>query len=870
MGYIREIFNLMTKSQAMNIPLQLSPMMQQWHDLKAQQKEAILLFRLGDFYEAFHEDAEVLSDTLDITLTKRHDVPMSGIPHHSASSYIDKLLKKGFKIAIAEQVENPKEVKGLVKREIVKILSPGAVFESGNLEENKHHFMALVAYHKNQFCLAWLDISLNEAYFQILESLSDLLNLLSLISPKELLIHHLVAPVLEPHKRGWPISIIFSEVFEAKLSQLDIFEELIKKHFNLHSLNSSGIESELSIFSMGKLLQILKNERLYDLKNVTTLLASFQTHYLIIDKSTQSHLELFDKKEGKYEHLTLFNYLNHTLTTSGSRLFESWLKFPLISEELIKERQQGVSFFVSYEKTPTVRKILKGLKDIQKLLTKIQQKFCHAGDLKNLQKTLEGCQELFNLYEPSSCPLVNKAFLDLKSPEDLIELIDKAIIDSPAIKLHEGPTFKKGYNLNLDELTLLTGSQNEYLKTYENTLKEQTGIKNLKVGSGKNCGFFIEISKAQALNAPNEFIRRQTLTNSERFTTSELIDLEKKSYQAQTLLFTLEQSLFSELLEKILPFSVQLMVISKAIGLIDALQGLAFFGTKEGYVLPQFSKQNQLILEKARHPIIEELIGHHNFISNDLIISKNPETLLIITGPNMGGKSTFMRQAALCVIMAQIGSYVPATKMEFSPCDKLFTRIGASDDLSSGQSTFMVEMAETAYILKNATANSLVILDEIGRGTSTYDGIALAYAIAKYLLKHPKGAPKTLFATHYFELTALSLETPFVINYHAAVKEEKKELLFLHKIIKGSADKSYGIHVAKIAGLPQEVISLAKNKLQSLLDPEWSLFTPPQIVEEPIITSHPLVETLQALPLDELTPLEALNRLHAWKKQYLT
>lgn len=845
----------------------LSPMMQQWHDLKAKQPDAILLFRLGDFYEAFYDDAKLLSDLLDITLTKRQDVPMSGMPYHSCANYLDKLLASGHKVAIAEQIENPKEVKGLVKRDIVKILTPGASFGAMAIDDKKHHFIALVAFKKDSFCLAWLDVSLNELYFQLIDDVQDVVNLINLISPKELIIHQEAAFFLEKKNHQLPSSILFKESFEFKHSHLEQLESMIKEHFVLHHISSVGLHHDASILACGKLIHMLKTDRLYDLKNINQLLSSHQSQYLMIDKSTQNHLEIFEKKEGKYQHLTLFNHLNHTLTSSGSRLFESWLKFPLVEVEKILERQQGALYFSRWEKLTPFSKTLKGMKDIQKILTKLNQNSAGPQDLKHLQKTLEGCQALLELQCNDFPSIIVSHYSKIHSFDNLIQLLDKALVDTPAAILGEGCTFKSGYNAELDELFALTHSQDEFLKDYEQKLKDSLGIKTLKVGSSKTFGFYIEISKGQAHLAPKEFVRRQTLTNQERFITDELDAFEKKSQAALFKLAQLEQSLFIALCQDVKSHAPRLLETAEALSHLDALQSLGKIGQKPGYCLPSISKNSELIIKKGRHPIVEELIGESNFMPNETTLDEHT-AMMLITGPNMGGKSTYMRQVALALIMAQLGGFVPCDSMQFYPIEKLFTRIGASDDITSGQSTFMVEMAEAAYILKNATKNSVVILDEIGRGTSTYDGIAIAYAIAKYLMAHPKGAPKTLFATHYFELTDLPLEDSRIANFHAGVKDDKGKLIFLHQILKGAADKSYGIQVAKLAGLPEACIKQATHKLRLLLEPEFELFKPQNTWEEPKATMHPLLLELDSLNLNTITPLEALNMLSVWKKQY--
>lgn len=847
----------------------LSPMMQQWHQLKNQQPDALLLFRLGDFYEAFYEDAEILSKFLDITLTKRQDVPMSGIPYHACASYLDTLLEKGFKIAVAEQVENPKEVKGLVKREIVKILTPGACIGSSIYDDRKNHFIASFIELDKTYAIAWLDVSLSELYFEQHEKIEEILDLLNLISPKELLIHDKLLKRKEDLGFNLPSSLLLKESITIKNQDASYYKQILSSHFHPNHLTSYGMDQKGALFAAASLIEVLKTDRLYDLKNIEKIVSFSSKTYLKIDKSTQSHLELFDKKGNTKDKLTLLHHLDSCQTTGGSRLFESFLKFPLMEHDAILERQSGTCFFRAWEKTSLLRHHLAHLKDIQKILSKIENKIASPVDLKNLQKTLEEVLCIKGLFNQDLPFIIQQAHQSLDPHSPIISLLSKSLIDQPALKLHEGKTFLKGYKQELDELLNLTESQEEFLNQYELKLKEETGIKTLKVGASKSFGFYIEISRMQAQNAPAHFIRRQTLTNQERFITEELAVFEKKSFTAKEQLILLEKQFFDELLQEILKSKDTLIKTFDAICLLDVLSSFGLHAQKNGYTLPTLSLQNTLILKQARHPIIETLIGSHAFIPNDLILDKSPDTLMLLTGPNMAGKSTYMRQAALCVIMAQMGMYVPCEQMHFSPIDRLFTRIGASDDIASGQSTFMVEMAETAYILNHATEQSLVILDEIGRGTSTYDGIAIAYAIANYLMHHPKGPPKTLFATHYFELTEMEKEDPRIINYNIGVKEQKGELLFLHKIFKGAADKSYGIQVAKLAGLPKEVIDCAKNKLRNLLDPSFDLFKPQMIFSFEEQKQEPLKDELAKLDLNNLTPLDALNTLSLWKKQFL-
>ncbi|MBP7073784.1 MAG: DNA mismatch repair protein MutS [Rhabdochlamydiaceae bacterium] len=777
-----------------------TPMMVQWHACKAQAKGALLLFRLGDFYEAFEDDAVVLSKELDIVLTKRQETPMAGIPAHSADAYLDRLVSKGYRVAVAEQMEDPSQVKGqvkgIVKREVVRLLTPGSVIQSALLQDKVSNFMAAVVQVNSIFGLAVLDVT--TADFRVMEFTdgSQLIDELARLNPQEVIISEKASKKLSLEA----LSIAALQVKEEwEFDHQSSLEKLIR-HFGVHSLDGFGLKGMTAcINAAGGLLSYATedlNLKLPHLKKISP----FQTHqFLWLDRTTQKHLELVEPLHEKG--LTLLSVLDTTVTPMGGRLLKEWLVHPLLSVKEIESRQTEVQhYFEDDKKRVALREALKNVRDLERLIMRIETGYTSPRDLVGLRYSLEPIPLIFPEEDLSS----------------IHELIKKAVVDHPPLKLSEGGIFKEGYDQELDEIKKLKTDSQTWLASYQAQLRETLQIKTLKVGYTQAFGYYIDVSRGQSDKMPLNFQRRQTLVNAERFISPELKEFEHKIYSAEEKIGFLETKLFQELRAEITKSAEHIRRVAKKLAHLDVILSFADSARKQNYIRPLVTEKDRIEILAGRHPVIEASIEKQTFVPNDIVMDGDKEQLLVITGPNMAGKSTFIRQAALLVLMAQMGCFIPAKKAEIGVVDKIFTRIGASDDLSRGQSTFMVEMSETANILHNATSKSLVILDEIGRGTSTYDGIAIAWSVADFFLTTSGKRAKTLFATHYFELTELEKEMEGAVNYNVAVEESEKGIVFLHRIVRGGADKSYGIHVAKLAGLPSSVLKKAHEMLTKL------------------------------------------------------
>jgi DNA mismatch repair protein MutS len=781
-------------------------MMLQWQECKKNAKGALLFFRLGDFYETFEEDAVILSKELDLVLTKRQDTPMAGIPAHACDNYLDRLLAKGYNVAIAEQMEDPKTVKGLVKREIVRVITPGTVINSTLLSDKSSNFLVAVTQVNTIFGLAILDIT--TADFRVLEcdNETELLDELSRLRPKELVISQKCAknlslehlpPCLKEIKEEWQ--------FDHQTSN----ESLIK-HFHMHSLDSFGLKGMVAaINAAGALLSYVKDDLNLSLDHIRAIHPRTLSSYMALDRSTQRHLELTEPLHEKGT--TLLDILDQTMTPMGARLLKEWLLHPLLSPSAINARYDLIDIFLNNpEKTIHISQALKDIRDLERLIMRIQTGFASPRDLVGLRFSLEPLPKI-------SLILSSLGMDPLPDLSQLTSHIRDALVESPPLRLSDGGIFKPGYHALLDELRALKSDSQAWVLSYQTQLREKTQIKTLKVGYTHAFGYYIEVSRGQSEKMPPEFQRKQTLINGERFTSPELKEFEHKILSAEGKILALENELFLLLRGEIASYREPICKVAKTIASLDTLVSLANVARNNHYTRPLLDEGDHFMITDGRHPVIEASLQGETFIPNNLLLDEQKNRLLIITGPNMAGKSTFIRQVALIAIMAQMGSFVPATKASLSIIDKVFTRIGASDDLSRGQSTFMVEMSETAHILHNATSRSLVILDEIGRGTSTYDGIAIAWSVASYLLTSKKA--KTLFATHYWELTHLADEHIGAVNFNIAVHESPSGIVFLHKIVPGGTDKSYGIHVAKLAGLPFPVIKQAESMLLKLHAP---------------------------------------------------
>jgi DNA mismatch repair protein MutS len=792
--------------------LKHTPMMEQWQRCKEEAKDALLLFRMGDFYEAFYDDARILAEELELTLTKRQGIPMSGVPWHTCDSYIDRLVGKGYKVAIAEQTEDPKKAKGLVSRALVRIVTPGTIVSSSLLGEKSNNFIVALAQVGSVFGVASCDITTASFRAMEVESYEDLISELSRLNPSEIVISK------KFKERQTSCLKEFRECVYAVLDEWHFDHQTaylyLTKHFKVPHLDGFGLKGcPAAINAAGALLAYIQEELSLSVAHIREIRTYSTKEILLLDRICQQNLELTETCQKRDKGPTLLSILDHTRTPMGGRLLREWLKKPLLEVKEIELRQDAIEALITESSIrQDLQQDLKEVRDLERLMMKASAGFATPRDLAALRLSLERIKPIKEKTRAVSSQLLfqcSERLIDLSS---LISELKRALVDEPPIRISEGRIFQEGYHAELDELRILMQGGKDWLAQYQARIKEETGIKNLKVSYNKIFGYYIEVSKGQAPLMPPSFERRQTLVNAERFISYELKEYAHKVLTAEDQATTLEQTLFQSLRSQVATYAKEVFETAHAIAQIDTLLALTSVAKKYGYVRPKVDLSSTLQIIEGRHPVVEATGEKATFIANDTFLD-GTERLLLITGPNMAGKSTYIRQVALIVVLAQMGSFVPAKSAHIGVVDRIFTRIGANDDLARGQSTFMVEMSETANILNHITPRSLVILDEIGRGTSTYDGVAIAWAVAEYLLS--KDA-KALFATHYWELTELEKIIPGCVNYHAAVQEWNDEIVFLHKIIKGPADRSYGIHVARLAGLPLPVIQRATILLKKL------------------------------------------------------
>jgi len=798
-----------------------SPMMLQWQACKESAGSAILFFRMGDFYEAFYDDAVLLSKELDLTLTKRQDIPMAGVPHHSCEGHIDKLISKGYRVAIAEQTEDPKKVKGLVKREVVRVVTPGTLINSNLLSDKANNFFASVTRIGAFYGLAFLDLTTAEFRVIELDNSVDLLNEIYRIRPAE---------ILTSKKFYAKHEALFSDIkqtYEVLVNMEEdwhfdpqITHDYLTSHFRVHNLDGFGLKGCVAaINASGALLHHLHESLCLPIGHIQDIQPYTTSAYMSLDRITQRNLELTESLNDGSRKNTLLSVLDKTRTPMGARLICQWLKQPLLSPDEISRRQDAIQAFLSQPtKTDNIGSLLEQVRDLERLMMKISSGYASPRDLVALRFSLDPIPALKNLLEPivNASPLLSHEVQKLDHLPAMTHLIAHALVDEPPLRLTDGQVFREGFHSELDELRTISNDSKSWIARYQTEIREQTGIKTLKVGFNRMSGYYIEVSKGQIDKMPESFTRRQTLVNGERYITPQLKDFESKILTAEERMSAIEAELFTALRHEVAKFAPNVQRLAHALAKIDCLFGLACVAKTHNYCRPIVDLGQVLQIIDGRHPVIESSSLGQKFIPNDTMLDDEYNRLLLITGPNMAGKSTYIRQVALITIMAQIGSFIPAKSAHIGIVDKVFTRIGASDDLARGQSTFMVEMTETANILNNATSRSLVILDEIGRGTSTYDGISIAWAVAEYLLVTENKMAKTLFATHYWELTKLEEKVPGAVNYNVAVHESEDSIVFLRKIIRGGTDKSYGIHVGRLAGLPSPVITRAKEILVHL------------------------------------------------------
>ncbi|HAT4165059.1 TPA: DNA mismatch repair protein MutS [Clostridium perfringens] len=799
--------------------MKLTPMMRQYFEIKENYKDCILFFRLGDFYEMFFEDAETAARELELVLTGRDcglekRAPMCGIPFHASNSYIGRLVAKGYKVAICEQVEDPKFAKGIVKRDVIKVITPGTYTDSSFVEETKNNYIMTIYadLERNRCSLAITDISTGD--FLATEGELEkgvILDEISKFNPKEIILLDsldqelikditLTTPALISRK---PI-----EYFEEN------FEEVLNNQFGEKSNSLSLMVKK----SSNALVKYILDTQKISLTNINDIEVYSLVDFMTIDLSSRRNLELTENLREKSKKGSLLWVLDKTETSMGSRMLRRWIEEPLVNKEKITLRLNAVEELFNYlSLNDSLKEALHDIYDIERILGKISNKNANAKDLIALKTSIGKIPNVKGIIENCTSSLLKNYHHNLDDLRDIYDLLEKSIKEDPSLTLKDGDLIKDGFNGEIDELRLAKTNGKDWISSLENREREFTGIKSLKVGFNKVFGYYIEISKANYSSIPEgRYIRKQTLANAERFITPELKEIEEKLLGASEKLCSLEYDIFLDIRNEVENHIDRLKTTAKIIAELDCISNLAFVALENDFIKPEINEDGETKIENGRHPVVEKVIPKGEFIPNDTIINKDDNQLLIITGPNMAGKSTYMRQVAIITLMCQIGSFVPASKANISVVDKIFTRIGASDDLAGGKSTFMVEMWEVSNILKNATENSLVLLDEVGRGTSTYDGLSIAWSVIEYICKNKNLRCKTLFATHYHELTKLEGEIHGVRNYSVAVKEVDNNIIFLRKIIEGGADQSYGIEVAKLAGIPDEVINRAKEILETL------------------------------------------------------
>ncbi|MFV0528094.1 MAG: DNA mismatch repair protein MutS [Lachnospiraceae bacterium] len=864
----------------------LSPMMTQYVATKEEYKDCILFYRLGDFYEMFFEDALTTSRELELTLTGKdcgleERAPMCGVPYHAAEPYISRLVEKGYKVAICEQVSDPKTTKGLVKREVVRVVTPGTVLDSHSLDETKNNYILSVVCMDTLFGCAFADITTGETYMTEVESKQQLLDEISKFSPAEIVCNEafLVSGIdLEDLKYRYNMVI----------APLDIscFDDskclaVVKAQFPEATQDPAVLDTyPTGIIASGALFQYLHETQKAPLAHMTRVSLYSVEKYMIIDSSSRRNLELSETLREKKKRGTLLWILDKTQTAMGARRLRKMLEQPLLSTDDINARFDAIeSLNASGMLRDEIREYLNSVYDMERLIGKISCQNANPRDLVSFMTSLEMLPHIKHLLHEFPEGILSQLKTQMDSLEDVAALIRDAIIEEPPIVIKEGGIIKGGYHQDVDTLRESKDKGKEWLTQLESRERERSGIKSLKVKYNRVFGYYLEVTNSFKDMVPQEYIRRQTLTNAERYTTAELKELESVILGAEDKLYALEYTLFTDIRKAIAQQVQRIQQTAAAVAMLDVLTSLALVSSRNRFVRPQLNTKGIIDIKNGRHPVVEQMISNHMFIPNDILLNSRDNRISIITGPNMAGKSTYMRQAALIVLMAQIGCFVPADKANIGVVDRIFTRVGASDDLASGQSTFMVEMTEVANILQNATANSLLILDEIGRGTSTFDGLSIAWAVIEYISNKKILGAKTLFATHYHELTELEGKLEGVTNYCIAVKEKGDEIVFLRKIVKGGADKSYGIQVAKLAGVPEPVIQRAKELVVQLSDADITAHVKSMAAAQSTagrfdtlemnqmslfdtVKEDDIIQELRDTDITNLTPMEALNLLN--------
>lgn len=856
-----------------------TPMLEQYREVKSKLNSEILFFRLGDFYEMFFEDAEVASRELEITLTSREGgnnkrVPMCGIPYHAADNYIARLINKGYKVAICEQVEDPKQAKGIVRREVVKIITPGTILSESCLPDKANNYLALLYEEDDELCLAATDISTGECVWAIFSGSSrtnTVCDQLYRLLPAELVLVGKIEGITAINSF---LSQRVSTCAITTLSNADltVAAELPQKHFIAEELPANPAAQAAVSYLLYYLHYNLKSH----LSHINKLTRINTQEYLVLDASTLRNLEITrNMREGGRKD-TLLSVMDFTKTAMGGRLLKKWLEFPLLNPITISKRQDAIADLLDKRVVrEPLKELLGNVYDFERILTRIEVGSANARDLTALKTSLSVLPEIKIKLQECQSQLLADIGMTIKTHVDVTNMIDTAITDNPPFSIREGGIIRTGYDLELDELRSIAHDSKQWIHDLELSERENTGIKSLKIGYNRVFGYYIEITHANTGAVPPNYVRKQTLVNAERYITPELKEFETKVLGAQEKIINIEYQLFSVIRDYIKERIGEIQQTALQIAQLDVIISLSEVAARYNFVRPKLNQTRDIIIKDGRHPVVERLLHGEMFVPNDTELNHRDSEILIITGPNMAGKSTYMRQVALLTIMTQIGSFIPVREASICPVDRIFTRVGASDDLATGQSTFMVEMTETAQIVKYATANSLIILDEIGRGTSTFDGMSIARAVVEYIKDKVKA--KTLFATHYHELTGLADNSKVIKNYSVAVKERGNDIVFLRRIIPGGADKSYGIHVAQLAGLPKRIIEKAQQTLHELEQCKPTAINASQPAKERCgeaaavttvsLFSSCIADELLALDIMTLTPLEALNILYRLQNQ---
>lgn len=866
----------------------LSPMMEQYFEIKNQYPGVLLFFRLGDFYEMFFDDAKIASEELDLVLTGRdcgqeERAPMCGVPFHSADNYIAKLVSRGYKVAICEQLEDPKQVKGIVKRDVIRIITPGTVIEGNMLDDSVNNYLCSICKGENETGICFADVSTSEFHITVLngEDLENqIIDQLSVYQPKEILVNSLALDLTNVAKftksrLDTELQLLDDEKFDFETSASLILETLNKDEISSLELG----HSKVAVSALGVVIDYLKEVQKKDEIETPSEIEFFdKEEFMKLDISARRNLELTKSMMGGDKKHSLLWVIDKTKTAMGKRMIRSWLERPLMSISKITKRQNAIGELADdFEKRDKLRNSLSGINDIERLMTRITYGTANAKELKALESTISKLPAIKEEVASSSSALLKEVENNIDLLEDIKELISNAITEEPPFTLREGGMIKAGFNEEIDSLKAIMEDGAGIIASIEAEQRELTGIPKLKVGYNRVFGYYIEVTNSYKDLVPETYIRKQTLTNCERYITQELKELEGKILGAKDREIALEYEVFCGIRNTVAGEIERFHKTAKALATLDVLASLAEVAVNNNYVCPTINNEGVIDIKDGRHPVVETLLGGAPFVPNDTLLDKNDNRCSIITGPNMAGKSTYMRQIALIVLLAQIGSFVPARTANIGIVDAIFTRVGASDDLATGQSTFMVEMNEVSTILKNATENSLIILDEIGRGTSTFDGMSIARAVLEFVCKKKTLGAKSLFATHYHELTVMEGMLDGVKNYSIAVKKRGDDITFLRRIVRGGADESFGIEVAKLAGVPNTVVKRAKVILKELEQntPKIEFKAESEVVEEDdeiqynfaINGKNEIIEILKTIDVNTLTPIEAMQTLYDLKKK---